>query len=120
MAKRLNVPISSARSTLFQLVDLVRKSGGDSIVVLEQRGESENVALVREARLDYLEERVMQIDRQQPAAFKLGGSLTSGMSDAALQQALHELRLEWSAQPESREAIAPARRKRTAARSSRK
>jgi hypothetical protein len=94
MAKRIRVPISTARTRLFQLADLVRQSGDDSVVVLEQRGGSEPVALVREARLAYLEERVGQLDRRE-TTFTLAGSLATDMRDDLLDQALRELRLEW-------------------------
>jgi hypothetical protein len=43
MAKRVTVPISAARKTLFQLTDMVRKSGDDTIVLLEHRGTTERV-----------------------------------------------------------------------------
>ena len=64
------------------------QSGDDSVVVLEQRGNVEPVALVREARLDYLESRVRQIDgapRRRPDTLR--GSLTTGLGDAALDAA---------------------------------
>ena len=109
MAKRVNVPISTARRQLFQLADLVRKSDGDAIVVLEQRGESERVALVREARMAYLEERVMQLERQRAEPFSLAGSLSSAVADAALEEELHKLRLEWGASPAPTNDPAPRR-----------
>jgi hypothetical protein len=119
MAKRLKIPISKARSSLFRLADLVRKSDGSSVVVLEQRGESEQVALVREARLAYLEERVALIEREEPVTFRLGGSLASKMSDEALEQAFRELRLEWSAPAARQKTRAPAGGKRRPAASRR-
>jgi PIN domain nuclease of toxin-antitoxin system len=38
VAKRVSVPISTARKQLFQLTDLVRKSGDDTVVVRGQPG----------------------------------------------------------------------------------
>lgn len=98
MAKRVKVPISTARIQLFQLADLVRKSD-DAVVVLEQRGGAEPVALVREARLAYLEERVTQLDERQDASFTLAGSLATELEGATLKQALHQIRQEWSRAP---------------------
>jgi hypothetical protein len=95
MAKRVRVPISTARGQLFQLAELVRRSGDGSVVVLDQRGEPESVALVREARLAYLEERVMTMDRKQAGGFTLAGSLASSTSAAGLEQALRAIRHEW-------------------------
>jgi hypothetical protein len=100
MAKRLRVPISTARATLFQLGELVRRSGDDVAVVLEQRGVAEPLALVREARLAYLEERVRQLDeerREEP--FTLAGSLASDQDDEALGVLLREVRAGWVAAP---------------------
>ena len=63
MARRLRVPISTARAKLFQLTDLVRNADEDTVVLLEQRGTVGGVALVREARLAYLEARVAALDK---------------------------------------------------------
>ena len=112
MAKRLRVPISTARTKLFQLTDLVRKSGDDTVVVLEQRGSAEPVALVREARLAYLEDRVMRLDRQRGAPFTLSASLTTHLDDAALEQALRGLRQAWVSQPNSPVPTPVAKRRR--------
>jgi hypothetical protein len=116
MAKRLRLPISAARSRLFQLADLVRQAGDDTVVVLEQRGQVEPVALVREARLAYLEERVLQGDRTRDTSFTLAGSLASELDDGALERLLREIREEWTAPPRDR---LPARRKRPASRPAR-
>jgi hypothetical protein len=94
--RTLRVPISTARAKLFQLSDLVRTSGDDTVVVLEQRGGVEPVALVREARLAYLEERVMQLDRPREAPFALAGSLATDKDDRSVEQALREIRRGWS------------------------
>ena len=117
MAKRLRLSISEARGRLFHLADLVRQAGDDTVVVLEQRGQAEPVALVREARLAYLEERVLQRDRTRDASFTLAGSLASDLDDAALEQALREIREEWAAPPRDR---LPAERKRPAGRVARR
>jgi hypothetical protein len=102
MAKRVKVPISSARSDLFKLAELVRQSRDATVVVLEGRGGIEPVALVREARLAYLEERVAQMDTNTAQPFSLAGSLASGVDDATLAASLLELRRAWStsAEPE--------------------
>jgi hypothetical protein len=96
MAKRVSVPISTARKQLFDLADLVRTSD-DTVVVLEQRGGVERVAMVREARLAYLEARVAELAGRDRPAFQLAGSLSSDLEDEALERSLRELRLEWSA-----------------------
>jgi 2-phospho-L-lactate guanylyltransferase (CobY/MobA/RfbA family) len=96
MAKRVNVPISSARARLFHLTDLVRTSGDDTVVVLEQRGAGERVALVREARLAYLEARAGELERREKPAFTLAGSLASDLDDDSLVDALRAIRKEWT------------------------
>ena len=96
MGKRVNVAISAARAKLFQLVDLVRSSGEDAVVVLEQRGEPDRVALVREARLAYLEARVSELERRDRQPFRLAGSLASNLDDAALDAALRTIRSDWA------------------------
>jgi hypothetical protein len=96
MGKRVNVRISVARAKLFQLADLVRSSGEDAVVVLEQRGEPDRIALVREARLAYLEARVSELERRQRQPFKLAGSLASDLDEASLTAALRTIRQEWT------------------------
>lgn len=95
MAKRLKVPISTARGELFKLADLVRQSRDGTIVVLEGRSGVESVALVREARLTYLEDRVAQMNLQAPTPFSLAGSLVTTVDDGTLTVALRELRQAW-------------------------
>jgi hypothetical protein len=116
MAKRVKVPISTARTKLFQLADLVRKSADDAVVVLEQRGETEAVALVRESRLAYLEDRVMQIDKGAAAPFTVAGSLATDLDDGVLEQALHEIRQGWASGGTEHPAPAPPRKPRRRAR----
>lgn len=97
--KKLTVPISTARAELFTLSDMVRNSADGTFVVLEQRGEAEQVALVRESRLAYLEARVTELDgqRQKRTPFRLAGSLSSALGDDALDEVLGQIRKEWSA-----------------------
>jgi hypothetical protein len=95
MAKRLRVPISTARGELFKLADLVRQSRDGTIVILEGRGGVESVALVRETRLAYLEDRVAQMNLQTPTSFSLAGSLVTSVDDTRLSAALRELRQAW-------------------------
>lgn len=97
MAKRVPVPISTARKQLFQLADLVRKSGDDTVVVLEQRGGVEPVAMVREARLAYLESRAEELSKITGKPFRLQGSLSTALDDEALERALKDLRSAWVA-----------------------
>ena len=94
--------MSKARARLFALADLVRGSGDDTAVVLEQRGGGEGVALVREARLTYLEDVVKQMEKPSEKPFTLAGSLTSGLDDKALTALLKGLRKEWDAAPARR------------------
>lgn len=96
MVKRVKVPLSSARSDLFKLAELVRQSRDATVVVLEGRGGLEPVALVREARLAYLEERVAQMDTSTAQPFSLAGSLASGVDDETLAASLLDLRRAWS------------------------
>jgi hypothetical protein len=104
MDRRMKVPISAARAKLFQLADLVRSSDEDAVVVLEQRGEPDCVALVREARLAYLEARVSELERRERRPFKLAGSLTSTLDDAGLDAALRTIRMEWTPRETTRAA----------------
>jgi hypothetical protein len=94
--------MSKARAKLFALADLVRGSGDDTAVVLEQRGGGEGVALVREARLNYLEDVVKQMEKPSEKPFTLAGSLSSELNDEALTELLKELRKEWGSAPARR------------------
>jgi len=94
--------MSKARAQLFALADLVRGSGDDTAVVLEQRGGGEGVALVREARLNYLEDAVKQVEKPSEKPFKLAGSLSSELDDKALTKLLKDLRKEWDPAPSRR------------------
>ena len=93
------MPISTARKQLFQLTDLVRKSGDDTVVVLEQRGGVERVAMVRESRLAYLEAKVDEIAKAPKRPFKLAGSLPTHLSEDAIEQVFRELRKGWTRRP---------------------
>lgn len=94
--------MSKARAKLFALADLVRGSGDDTAVVLEQRGGGEGVALVREARLNYLEDVVKQMEKPSDKPFTLAGSLSSDLDDKALMEALKDIRKEWGGAPSRR------------------
>jgi len=96
MAKRITVPISTARKQLFQLTDLVRKSADNAVVVLEQRGGVEPVALVREARLAYLETQVAEMHKTDHVPFRLVGSLSAPLDDGAVEEVLRQVRSEWT------------------------
>ena len=96
MAKRLRVPISTARAKLFQLTDLVRTSDDDTVVVFEQRGGRERVALVRETRLAYLEARVTELEKREEKPFTLAGSLASDLDDRGLDEVLRDIRKGWT------------------------
>ena len=116
MARRIHVPVSTARAKLFELTDLVRSSDDDTVVVLEQRGGLQPVALVREARLAYLEARVAELDKRTERPFALAGSLTSNLDDQSLDASLRAIRMGWtpaarSARPARRSAAAPRRRR---------
>lgn len=87
--------MSKARSRLFELTELVRRSD-DAVVVLEQRGRGEGVALVREARLNYLEDRVNKTDKTPEKPFKLRGSISTDLSDEELLELMKELRKAWT------------------------
>ena len=87
--------MSRARPRLFELAELVRR-GHDTVVVLEQRGRGEGVALVREARLNYLEDRVKQVEQTEEKPFKLAGSMSTSLSDDELLALLKELRKAWA------------------------
>ena len=92
--KRVKVPISSARSKLFELADLVRSSD-DTVVVFEHRGSRDHVALVRESRLEYLEARVAELEKSVKKPFTLRGSLKTDLSDDELEALLKQIRHEW-------------------------
>ena len=94
--------MSKARAKLFALADLVRSSGDDTTVVLEQRGGGEVVALVREARLTYLEDVVKQMEKPSEKPFTLAGSMSSDLDDKALTELLEEIRKAWGEAPARR------------------
>jgi hypothetical protein len=104
MSKRVRVPISTARAKLFELTDLVRTSADETVVVFEQRGGAEPVALVREARLAYLEARVNELEKRDEQPFRLGGSLGSDLDEDALDEALRAIRKEWTPRSTSAQA----------------
>ncbi len=97
--------MSKARAQLFALADLVRGSGDDTAVVLEQRGGGEGVALVREARLNYLEDVVKQMEKASEKPFTLAGSLSSDLDDEALTAVLKDLRKAWDTAPPPRRKV---------------
>ena len=111
MGKRVKVPVSEARAKLFELTDLVRRSD-DTVVVLEHRGSGQHVALVREARLAYLETKVKELEKREEKPFKLAGSLTTDLDDEALEQALREIRREWTPRALREEPPRPAKKAR--------
>ena len=108
MAKKVKLPLSSARADLFKLAELVRQSRDGTVVVLEGRGGVEPVALVREARLTYLEERVAQMETNTAQPFSLAGSLASGVDDETLAAALLDLRRAWTTSEDSAPRNPPA------------
>ena len=91
--------MSKGRARLFELAGLVRNSGDGTAVILEQRGGGEGVALVREARLNYLEDRIAQMDKPAEKPFTVAGSLSSGLDDEALTAVLADLRKAWGRVP---------------------
>lgn len=94
--KRVKVPISSARSRLFELADLVRKGDDDTVVVFEQRGGLEGVALVRESRLAYLEARVNELEKKDKKPFRVRGSLKLAVSEEEFEEGMRQIRREWN------------------------
>lgn len=92
----MKVPISSARTRLFELADLLRNSDDETTVVFEQRGKGEGIALVRESRLAYLEARVAALEKQDAKPFSARGSLKLAVSDAEFEDGLRQIRREWS------------------------
>ena len=94
--KRVKVPISSARKRLFELADLVRSGDDDTVVVFEQRGGLEGVALVRESRLEYLETRVRELDKRKKKSFRVRGSLKLAVSEEEFEEGLRQIRQEWN------------------------
>jgi hypothetical protein len=86
--------MSKARARLFDLADLVR-NGDDTVVVLEERGSGEGVALVREARLNYLEGVVKEKEKLETIPLSVAGSLSSPLDDDELQGVLTDLRKAW-------------------------
>jgi hypothetical protein len=95
MAKQVRMPLTKARSRLFELANLVRQAE-DTTVIFEQRGRAEGVALVREARLAYLEDRVRLMDKEVEKPFTVAGSLSSPLEDEELEQVLRSLRKAWT------------------------
>lgn len=93
--KRIAVSISSARSRLFELAELVRQGGDDTVVVFEQRGTPEGLALVRESRLQYLESRVRELDKAQEP-FALQGSLKLAVTEDEFEAELKDIRRGWT------------------------
>lgn len=102
--------MSTARKELFHLADLVRTSGDDTVVILNQRGHAEPVAMVREARLAYLEAREAAADKAETRPFKVAGSLSTDAGDQAVEDLLRELRREWTLRPRTQTRTGRSRR----------
>jgi hypothetical protein len=86
--------MSKARARLFELAEFVRK-GDDAAVILEQRGHVDGIALVREARLEYLEDRVSKADQADEKPFRLAGSMSTDLSADELLALMKDLRKGW-------------------------
>ncbi|MPZ18013.1 MAG: hypothetical protein GEV06_08885 [Luteitalea sp.] len=93
MAKKVVLPLAKARAKLYELADHVASSP-DAVVYLEHRGKKERLALVREARLAYLEATVERAQARVTKPFKLAGSLQTTLSDEELEAALAEAKRE--------------------------
>jgi hypothetical protein len=111
VAKHVRVPLSAARARLFELADLVRQSGDDTVVILEHRGSREQVALVRETQLAYLEAKVRELEKRAENPFTLAGSLATDLDVDTLEAALRQIRQDWAPGP-PREAVRAAKRAR--------
>jgi len=85
-----HMSISEARRKLFELAEYV--AAQDGVVFIEHRDKRERVALVSEARLNYLEASLRELRRQVVKPFRLAGSIVSELSDDELEHALQELR----------------------------
>lgn len=89
---KTTVTASRARQELFKLMDQVSQAEGEDRVVIQRRGSSEGVALVRESYIRYLEARVEAAEAAAPKKpFKLAGS---GMVVGDVEEVIAEIRAE--------------------------
>ena len=93
MSKRMS--ISEARQKLFELVEYV-STQEEAVVFIEHRDKAEKVVLLSEARLRFLETHVRELKKQKSSPFNLAGSITSELSDEALEASLKTLQKEAS------------------------
>jgi hypothetical protein len=85
------VKISEARARLFELAERVRRKPGE-VVIIEQRDTRERLALTTEDHLLRLELQSDVLRKQAARPFRLAGSMTSDLSDDALEATLQEAR----------------------------
>jgi hypothetical protein len=85
--------ISDARARLPELARrLVREPG--AVEYIAHRDLPEDLALMSESHLKYLEATVAELKRKVARPFVVGGSAVSDLEDDALDAALHDLRTE--------------------------
>ena len=85
MPRRLR--ISEVRARLPELAKYLSRSP-HAMVLIEHRDMKERLALVTERHLRYLESIVGAAKRRRTGSFKLAGSISSRLSDEAIEAAL--------------------------------
>lgn len=91
MARRIK--ISEARGKLPELARFLMHYP-DEVVLVEHRDLKKRLALTTEDHIRYLEGRANELMKKASRPFKLAGSVTSKLSDEALETALEEMRKE--------------------------
>jgi hypothetical protein len=91
MARRLR--ISDARARLPELARYLSRSP-HAVVFIEHRDLEERLVLITERHLRYLEAMVDGAKRRRAGSFKLAGSVSSSLSDKAIEEALAAIRSE--------------------------
>jgi predicted RNA-binding protein YlqC (UPF0109 family) len=87
--------ISEARGKLPELARYLVENPG-AVVVVEHRDLDERIVMTTERHYRNLERMVGELGRPATAAFRLSGSASSALEDAALESALRELKSEQS------------------------
>jgi hypothetical protein len=89
----LSLSISDARARLPELARLLARDP-EGVIYIEHRDRAERIALVTERRLRYLESIAASSLVREGGTFRLAGSMTSGLDDQELEDALMALKRE--------------------------
>jgi len=101
MVRRIR--ISEARARLPELARYLRRSP-HQVVLIDHRDMEERLALITERHLRFLESMVDAANQRRARKFKLAGSISSSLTDEAIEQALDAMRREQDTREQAKNA----------------